>query len=94
MAKRITYSPHFKKKVVLAALKENKTLLELAQEFKIHSSQIIKWRSLAIEKLEELFEDGRQKTKESETNIEAIYAQLGRTQAQLEFLKKKTGVES
>ncbi len=94
MAKRITYSPHFKKKVVLAALKENKTLLELAQEFKIHSSQIIKWRSQAIENFEELFEDGRQKKKESETNIEAIYAQLGRTQAQLEFLKKKTGVES
>ena len=93
MAKRITYTPHFKKKVVLAALKENKTLLELAQEFKIHSSQIIKWRSQAIEGLEELFEDGRQKKKEPETDIEAVYAQLGKAQAKLEFMKKKTGIE-
>lgn len=94
MAKRVKYTAAFKKKVVLAALKEQNTLLELSQEFKIHSSQIIKWRSQALEKFEDLFKDEREKKKESETDIEAIYAQLGKTQAQLEFLKKKTGVNS
>ena len=54
MAKRITYSANFKKKVALAALKENKTLSELAQEFKIHPSQIVKWKSQAIEGLEDV----------------------------------------
>ena len=39
MAKRITYSANFKKKVALAALKENKTLSELAQEFALSSSK-------------------------------------------------------
>jgi hypothetical protein len=38
--------------------------------------------------LEELFEDGRQKKKEPETDIEAVYAQLGKAQEKLEFLKK------
>ena len=33
------------------------------------------------------------KKKESDPDIEAVYAQLGKTQSQLEFLKKKTGVE-
>lgn len=93
MAKRIRYSANFKKKVVLAALKENKTLSDLAQEFKIHSSQIVKWKTQAIEGLEDLFDDKRKKKKESDHDIETIYAQLGKTQAQLEFLKKKTGID-
>jgi transposase-like protein len=94
MAKRITYSANFKKKVALAALKENKTLSDLAQEFKIHPAQIVKWKSQAVEGLEFVFEDKRKKSKEPDTDIEAIYAQLGKTQAQLEFLKKKTGIDS
>jgi transposase-like protein len=93
MAKRITYSANFKKKVALAALKENKTLSELAQEFKIYPSQIVKWKSQAIEGLEDVFDDKRKKKKESDTDIEAVYAQLGKTQSQLEFLKKKTGID-
>ena len=93
MAKRITYSANFKKKVALAALKENKTLSDLAQEFKIHPSQIVKWKTQAVEGLEDLFDDKRKKKKESDLDIEAIYAQLGKTQAQLEFLKKKTGID-
>ena len=93
MAKRITYSANFKKKVALAALKENKTLSELSQEFKIHSAQIVKCKSQAIEGLENVFEDKRKKKKESDPDIEAVYAQLGKTQSQLEFLKKKTGIE-
>ena len=94
MAKRVTYSASFKKKVSLAALRENKTLSELSQKFKIHPAQIVKWKSQAIEGLEDLFEDKRKKKKESAIDIETIYAQLGKTQSQLEFLKKKTGVDS
>lgn len=94
MAKRVTYSASFKKKVALAALRENKTLSDLAQEFKIHPAQIVKWKSQAIEGMEELFEDKRKKKKESDIDIETVYAQLGKTQTQLEFLKKKTGVDS
>lgn len=93
MAKRITYSPSFKKKVVLAALKENKTLSQIAQEFKIHPPQIVKWKSQAVAGLEEVFEDGRQK-KAPDVDIEALYAQIGKLQSQLEFLKKKTGIDS
>ena len=88
MAKRVTYSAGFKKKVALAAIKDNKTLSEIAQEFKVHPGQIVKWKSQALEGLESIFEDGRKKKADPETDIEAVYAQLGKVQSQLEFLKK------
>ena len=38
MAKRITYIANFKAKVALAALKDNKTLSDLTQEFNLTKS--------------------------------------------------------
>jgi transposase-like protein len=93
MAKRITYSANFKGKVALAALKENKTLSELAQEFKIHAPQIVKWKSQLTQEASHLFEDGRKKKIDPDIDTEVLYAQIGKLQTQLEFLKKKTGVE-
>lgn len=93
MAKRITYSANFKLKVALSALKEDKTLSELSQEFKIHPAQVVKWKTHLSKEGSLLFEDGRKKKTDSEVDVETLYAQIGKLQTQLEFLKKKTGVE-
>jgi len=94
MARRSTYQPAFKARVALEALKENKTLSDLAQEFKIHPAQIAKWKTQAIRDIAELFADGRKKKEAPEVDIEALYAQLGKLQSQLEFLKKKSGMDN
>jgi transposase-like protein len=93
MAKRIKHTAAFKAKVARAALKEDKTLSELGQEFKVHSVQIAKWKSIVSDGMEGLFEDKRKKIKNPEEDVEALYAQIGKLQAKLEFLKKKTGIE-
>ncbi|MBB5411137.1 transposase-like protein [Paraburkholderia sp. HC6.4b] len=41
---RRTHSPAFKAKVALAALKGDKTLAALAQQFEVHPSQITDWK--------------------------------------------------
>jgi transposase len=94
VAKRISYQASFKGKVALEALKENKTLSELAQAFKIHPAQISKWKTQVIQGITELFEDKRKKKLTPEVDIEALYAQIGKLQSQLEFLKKKIGMDN
>ena len=90
---RVKHTASFKARAALAALKEDKTLSELSQELKIHPVQIVKWKSIATQGLTTLFEDNRKKKKESHVDIESLYAQIGKLQSQLEFLKKKTGIE-
>jgi putative transposase len=46
---RRNHTPAFKAKVVLAAMKGDKTLAELAQLFDVHPNQIGQWRSQLLE---------------------------------------------
>ena len=52
---RRNHAPAFKAKVALAALKGDKTLVELAQQFDVHPNQITQWKSQLLERAIELF---------------------------------------
>lgn len=41
---RRNHSPAFKAKVALAAIKGEKTMIELAQQFAVHPNQIKQWK--------------------------------------------------
>ena len=51
MTKRVrrNHSPAFKAKVALAALKGEKTLVELAQQFDVHVNQITQWKAQLLQ---------------------------------------------
>jgi transposase len=57
MTKRIrrTHAAAFKAKVALAALKREKTLAELAQQYDLHPNQITTWRAHLVEAASGLF---------------------------------------
>jgi transposase len=46
---RRNHSPAFKAKVALAAVKGEKTLAELSQQFDVHANQITTWRTQLLE---------------------------------------------
>lgn len=46
---RRNHAPKFKAKVALAAIKSNKTLVELAEQFDVHPNQISDWKLLLQE---------------------------------------------
>jgi len=46
---RRNHTAAFKAKVALAALKGEKTLTELAQQFDVHANQITQWKSQLLE---------------------------------------------
>ena len=52
---RRTFSPEFRAKVALAALKGDKTVVELAEQFELHPNQIILFRQHAVENMAGLF---------------------------------------
>lgn len=53
---RRNHSPAFKAKVALAAVKGEKTLVELAQQYGVHPNLINQWRSRLLEGAADLLE--------------------------------------
>lgn len=53
---RRNHSPAFKAKVALAAIKGEKTLAELAEQFDVHANQIASWRTPLLEGAAEVFD--------------------------------------
>jgi transposase-like protein len=90
---RKQYSPKFKGRVALEAIRGEKTLSQLGSQFKVHPIQIAKWRKTAVEQIPELFVDGRaRKGRNGEDNSDALYEQIGRLKMELDWLKKKVGL--
>ena len=90
---RKQYSPKFKARVAIEAIRGEKTLSQLGSQFKVHPMQIAKWRKAALEQLPELFVDGRsRKSRNEETDQDALYEEIGRLKMELDWLKKKGGL--
>ena len=52
---RRNYDETFKAKVVLEALKEQKTLAQLSSEFDLHTTQIGEWKKQVVSGIPSLF---------------------------------------
>lgn len=90
--KRNRPSPSFKAKVALAAVKEVKTVSELASQFKIHPTQIHQWKRLLLERAEEVFNTpatASRNADEQEALQAKLYEEIGRLKVELEWVKKK-----
>jgi transposase-like protein len=87
--KRIVPSSALKAKVALAAVQGRQTVAELASQFRVHPIQIGRWRQQLLDRAAELFEDGRRRPAVEETTTEELYAQIGRLQMEVSWLKKK-----
>ena len=88
---RKQYSPKFKAKVAVEAIRGEPTLSQLASQFHVHPVQIGQWRKTALEQMGDLFLDGR-KSKPSGAEVEqdALYEEIGRLKVELDWLKKRS----
>jgi transposase-like protein len=87
-----TYDKAFKAKVVLEALREEMTLLELGQKYDIHPNVISNWKKQALEAMPDIFERPNKKSsseREAEAREEAMLKAIGQQKVEIDFLKKK-----
>jgi transposase len=90
---RKVFSAELKAKVALDALAGRKTVNEIAGVYEVHPHQVASWKREAQEGLKSLFERKRGRRRlEDGTDSDALYGQIGRLQVQVEWLKKKSGL--
>src|ERR1700679_431679 len=88
---RRNHTPAFKAKVALAAIKGERTLAELAQQFDVHPNQITQWRSQLLEGAAGVF--GRNKTEPTApaVDLKALHAKIGELTLENDFLSGALG---
>ena len=82
---RRNHSPAFKAKVALAAIRNDKTLAELAQQFDIHPNQIVDWKNQLQEKAASAF--GGEDLTTPPVDIKVLHAKIGELTLENDFLE-------
>ncbi len=92
---RKQYSVTFKAEAVKGLLKEEKTINQLAAELDVHPSQLKEWKKIALQGLPELFSresKASDQVKVHEQQVNELYGEIGRLTTQVNWLKKKSGL--
>ena len=77
--KRKQYSPQFKAKVSLEAVRGDKTVTELSSQYDLHPTVINNWKRHLLDGASALFESGRQKKADNDRpdQIKELYRHIG-----------------
>jgi transposase len=88
---RRNHSAAFKAKVAIAALKDDKTLAELAEKFDIHANQITQWRTQLLEGALGVFLTPGEKRENAGPSMKDMQAKIGQQAMELDFLAGALG---
>ena len=75
--KRRNHSSAFKAKVALSALKGERTVAELAEQFDVHPNQIQDWKKRMVEGAEDVFGGNAVEAQHNEKEVEKLHAKIG-----------------
>ena len=103
MTTRKRYDSHFqgscfvlwlsRRKEVLEAIKNQRTMAEIASEYGVHTNQISKWKKHVLDELPGLFSNKREKTQQDNAALQdELYRQIGQLKVELDWMKKKIGI--
>ena len=87
---RRNHSPAFKAKVALAAVKGEKTLAELAQQYDVHPNLINQWRSRLLEGAADVF-GAEHAGPEPAIDVTVLHAKIGELTLANDFLAGALG---
>ncbi len=91
--KRRQFSPEFRSKVALAALREELTIAELAKKYELHPNQITQWKKQAVDNMQQIFvRKNKSDDAQTDTHEEKLHAKIGQLTVEIDFLKKGLGL--
>jgi transposase len=87
---RRKFTNKFKARVALEAIKEQRSMSDLAEKFDLHPNQISQWKREFLNNAEIIFDSGKTKSKktEAEEREEELLKMIGQQKVELDFLKK------
>lgn len=85
---RKKFDSDFKARIALEALKGEKTIAEISSEYKVHSSQIAKWKQQVLFGIKGMFSKGNGNHENHEQAMTDLYVQIGQLKVENDFLKK------
>ncbi|WP_425492288.1 IS3 family transposase [Mesorhizobium sangaii] len=84
---RRNHSPEFKAKVALAAIRGERTLIELSQQFDVHPNQIKQWKDLLLEGASGVFgADAKAEPAAPIVDVKTLHAKIGELTLENDFL--------
>ena len=82
---RRNHSPEFKAKVALAAVRGDKTMAELAEQYGVHATQIAQWKAQLLEQASSVFGQPH-RADEPAVDLKALHAKIGQQALEIDFL--------
>lgn len=91
---RRKFSADFKAKVVIEALKERNTIEDLAMKHELHPNQITTWKKEFLSNAHTVFENSKSGLvrEDNEKEKEELFKQIGVQNVEINWLKKKLGI--
>jgi len=89
--KRRNHSAAFKAKVALAALKGDKTLAELSEQFEVHVNQITHWKAQLQERASDVFATAAERSESAGPDVKELHAKIGQLAMENDFLVAALG---
>jgi putative transposase len=92
MSIRKRHNNGFKAQVALEAIRNQRTIAEIASEYGVHPSQVNKWKKQVLAGVPTIFSGKNGKGKQDSEKLQAeLYQQIGQLKVELDWLKKKVG---
>ena len=83
---RRNHTPAFKAKVALAAIKGERTIAQLAEQYEVHPNQITSWKAQLEDGAADIFGRGGKGSAPPAIDVKSLHAKIGELTLENDFL--------